>query len=82
MSNNWPVSSYIHVNFNIVFILIQQLDVRRLTQVGKKKVGRKELTACCSIIHEHLSHSAVYFNWPRPLSVLQGPRWHPLPLGP
>lgn len=35
-----------------------------------------------SIIHDHLSHLAVNFNWPRFLSVLSGPERHPLLLGP
>lgn len=35
-----------------------------------------------SIIHDHLSHLAVNFNWLRYLSVLSGPERHPLLLGP
>lgn len=43
---------------------------------------QRKCTGLCSIIHDHLSHSAVYFNWLRPLSVLHGPGWHQLLLGP
>lgn len=32
----------------------------------------KKGTSLFGVIHDHLSHLAVYFNWPRPVSVLYG----------
>lgn len=61
---------------------MQQLREGRWTQVKNLCKEAKKCIGSCSIIHDHLSYSAVYFNWLQPLSVLHGPQWQQLLLGP
>lgn len=69
-----------HVSVNVSFhvwavyfdVSTEQLEI----------TGGVQYTGLCSIIHDHLSHSAVCSNWLRPLSVLHRPGWHQLLLGP
>lgn len=60
--------------FLIYLSLMRQLNDSRWTQVENLYKEAKKYTALQSLIHDHLSHLALCFNWLRPLSVLHGPR--------